>query len=71
MLDVRQRHYANGSGNRQNSLPRQRELYEVVLGAQKAAMRRIKPGIMLGSRTKTKWACRRLRWTISIRTERI
>jgi Xaa-Pro aminopeptidase len=31
--------------------PRQRELYEVVLGAQKAAIAAIKPGIMLGSRT--------------------
>jgi len=33
---------------------RQRELYEVVLGAQKAAIAAIKPGVMLGSgRTKT------------------
>jgi Xaa-Pro aminopeptidase len=31
--------------------PRQRELYEVVLGAQKAAIAAIKPGVMLGSRT--------------------
>ena len=31
--------------------PRQRELYEVVLGAQKAALAAIKPGVMLGSRT--------------------
>src|SRR4029079_1920614 len=30
---------------------RQRELYEVVLGAQKAAIAAIKPGVMLGSRT--------------------
>ena len=29
--------------------PRQRELYEVVLGAQKAAIAAIKPGVMLGS----------------------
>ena len=34
--------------------PRQRELYEVVLGAQKAAIAAIKPGVMLGDRnTKT------------------
>jgi Xaa-Pro aminopeptidase len=31
--------------------PRQRELYEVVLGAQKAVIAAIKPGVMLGSRT--------------------
>lgn len=31
--------------------PRQKELYEVVLGAQKAAIAAIKPGVMLGSRT--------------------
>jgi Xaa-Pro aminopeptidase len=30
---------------------RQKELYEVVLGAQKAAIAAIKPGVMLGSRT--------------------
>jgi Xaa-Pro aminopeptidase len=30
--------------------PRQRELYEVVLGAQKAAIAAIKPGAMLGNR---------------------
>lgn len=30
--------------------PRQRELYEVVLGAQKAAIAAIKPGVMLGRR---------------------
>jgi Xaa-Pro aminopeptidase len=30
---------------------RQRELYEVVLGAQKAAIAAIKPGILLGNRT--------------------
>ena len=30
--------------------PRQREIYEVVLGAQKAAIAAIKPGVMLGSR---------------------
>ena len=29
--------------------PRQRELYEVVLGAQKAAIAAIKPGVMLGT----------------------
>lgn len=29
--------------------PRQRELYEVVLGAQKAAIAAIKPGVMLGN----------------------
>ena len=29
--------------------PRQRELYDVVLGAQKAAIAAIKPGVMLGS----------------------
>jgi len=34
--------------------PRQRELYEVVLGAQKAALAAVKPGVMLGStRNKT------------------
>jgi Xaa-Pro aminopeptidase len=31
--------------------PRQREIYEVVLGAQKAAIAAIKPGVMLGNRT--------------------
>jgi len=31
--------------------PRQRELYEVVLGAQKAAIAAIKPGMLLGGRT--------------------
>jgi Xaa-Pro aminopeptidase len=31
--------------------PRQKELYEVVLGAQKAAIAAIKPGVMLGSRS--------------------
>jgi Xaa-Pro aminopeptidase len=30
--------------------PRQRELYEIVLGAQKAALSALKPGVMLGSR---------------------
>jgi Xaa-Pro aminopeptidase len=30
---------------------RQKELYEIVLGAQKAALAALKPGIMLGSRT--------------------
>jgi Xaa-Pro aminopeptidase len=30
--------------------PRQRELYEVVLGAQKAALSALRPGVMLGSR---------------------
>jgi Xaa-Pro aminopeptidase len=30
--------------------PRQRELYEIVLGAQKAAIAAIKPGVMLGNR---------------------
>lgn len=30
--------------------PRQRELYEVVLGAYKAALAAVKPGVMLGSR---------------------
>jgi Xaa-Pro aminopeptidase len=30
--------------------PRQRELYDVVLGAQKAALAAVKPGVMLGSR---------------------
>jgi Xaa-Pro aminopeptidase len=30
--------------------PRQRELYEIVLGAQKAALAALKPGVMLGSR---------------------
>jgi Xaa-Pro aminopeptidase len=30
--------------------PRQRELYDVVLGAQKAALAALKPGMMLGSR---------------------
>jgi Xaa-Pro aminopeptidase len=30
---------------------RQREIYEVVLGAQKAAIAAIKPGVLLGSRT--------------------
>jgi Xaa-Pro aminopeptidase len=30
---------------------RQREIYEVVLGAQKAAIAAIKPGVMLGNRT--------------------
>jgi Xaa-Pro aminopeptidase len=31
--------------------PRQREIYEVVLGAQKAAIAAIKPGVMMGART--------------------
>ncbi|MEJ7607438.1 MAG: M24 family metallopeptidase [Bryobacteraceae bacterium] len=31
--------------------PRQRELYDIVLGAQKAAINAVKPGVMLGSRT--------------------
>jgi Xaa-Pro aminopeptidase len=30
--------------------PRQREIYDIVLGAQKAAIAAIKPGVMLGSR---------------------
>jgi Xaa-Pro aminopeptidase len=30
--------------------PRQRELYDIVLGAQKAALAAIKPGAMMGSR---------------------
>ena len=30
---------------------RQRELYDIVLGAQKAAIAAVKPGVMLGSRT--------------------
>jgi Xaa-Pro aminopeptidase len=31
--------------------PRQREIYDIVLGAQKAAIDAIKPGVMLGSRS--------------------
>lgn len=31
--------------------PRQREIYELVLGAQKAAIAAVKPGILLGGRT--------------------
>ena len=31
--------------------PRQREIYQIVLGAQKAAIAAIKPGVMLGNRT--------------------
>jgi Xaa-Pro aminopeptidase len=30
--------------------PRQREIYEIVLGAQKAAIAAVKPGVMLGTR---------------------
>ena len=33
--------------------PRQREIYEIVLGAQNAALAAIKPGVMTGARGKT------------------
>ena len=46
MLDVRERHYTHGAGNRQITA-RQRELYEIVLGAQNAVIDAIKPGMSL------------------------
>ncbi len=33
--------------------PRQREIYEIVLGAQNAALAAIKPGVMMGGRNRT------------------
>ena len=49
--------------------PRQREIYEIVLGAQNAALAALKPGMTLGG--KEPRACRKSPWITSIRTARI
>ena len=48
--------------------PRQREIYEIVLGAQNAALAALKPGMTLGGQGPP--ASRRSPWITSIRTGR-
>ena len=48
--------------------PRQREIYEIVLGAQNAALAALKPGMTLGGTAPP--ASRKSRWITSIRTAR-